>query len=130
MRWASTREQHAYMKQRKMENLERCKLSAAERWMNKKLKETEYKWTRQAQWGYRLFDFWNHKLGIAIEVDGPEHRHDYDLYRDNHNYSNSGIVVLRVKNFNEDEAAKVIEKISTSETWNERRLKMGKKPVR
>lgn len=93
------------------------------------LKTTGYKWKRQRQWGYRLFDFWNTKIGIAVEVDGLTHDKNYDAIRDEYNYKTSGILVLRVRNFNEDDASKVLAQIADSCTWNERRAQLGLKPI-
>ena len=107
-----------------------AKRNPNEKWMSEKLKRTPYKWTRQAQWGYRLFDFWNHKLGIAIEVDGETHNKVYDKIRDKHNHKTSGIIVLRVRNKNEADAKKVIDYIlGVDENWNDRRIKMNIKPL-
>lgn len=121
MRWPTNKEQHAYMKIQQEQNLVACKTVAAERWMADLLKTTGYKWKRQRQWGYRLFDFFNSKLGIAVEVDGPTHDKEYDSVRDRYNYQTSGILVLRVRNFNEDDAARALSEIATAATWNERR---------
>lgn len=119
------KETHAYMKERQKQNIVSCKKSKAEDWMKDKLAETGLKWRRQAEWGYRLFDFWNHKLGIAVEVDGKEHNKEYDSYRDKYNYERSGIIVLRVRNFNEDDAITALSVIGKTEDWLERRKKMG-----
>ena len=129
MRWACTKVESEYMKLNQAKNLVACKSSKAESWMLEKLRKTPFKWTRQARWGYRLFDFWSHELGICVEVDGPEHNKEYDQIRDKYNYCRSAIVVLRVRNFNEDDASKAIKEILSSETWQERkkRIKPGKK---
>jgi len=89
------------------------------------LKTTDYKWSRQARWGWRLFDFWNHTLGIAIEVDGQEHNFENDLLRDSIEWDRSRIIVLRVPNFNDAVASDVLDYISSSKSWNERRLEAG-----
>lgn len=103
-----------------------CQKSAAEAWMADKLASTGMKWTRQAQWGYRLFDFWSAKLGVAVEVDGSEHKKEYDAYRDEYNYRRSGIIVLRVRNMNEEDAQKALLEIaSCKEDWRQRRKSMG-----
>lgn len=119
-----TKEQHEYMKDRQNQNLESCINSKAESWANSRLKETGIKWNRQAQWGYRLFDFWNDKLGIAVEVDGKEHNPNYDKYRDDYNFKRSAILVLRVRNFNDQDMDSAISLINTSDTWIERRIQM------
>jgi len=89
--------------------------------MAAKLRTTPHKWTKQAMWGYRLFDFWSDELGVAVEVDGLEHNAAYDAYRDRYNWCRSAILVLRVKNFDEADAAAALEAISKAETWEERR---------
>jgi very-short-patch-repair endonuclease len=130
MRWTTTKESNQYMAMRKVENLAIAARNPNEIWMKEKLKTTGYKWGQQSRWGYRIFDFWNHKLGIAIEVDGPSHNPVYDSIRDKHNYERSRILVLRVRNMNEADAANVLEKIRTACSWNDRRKKAGLKPVR
>jgi len=103
---------------------ERRAASAAnpnELWMKAKLDTTGLQWTRQAQWGWRLFDFWCHELGIAVEVDGPEHDQAKDAKRDAYNLKRSGILVLRVRNQNEGDAAKALADIQAACTWQERR---------
>lgn len=123
MRWPKNKEEHAYMKMMQAKNKKSSRRSKAESWMKDKLASTGKKWSRQAQWGYRLFDFWNHELGIAVEVDGPEHDKEYDAFRDRHNLKRSGILVLRVRNFNEKDAEVAITTINEASSWKERREK-------
>lgn len=125
LKWPVNREQHAYMKRRQMMNLERATKNQNERWMHDKLMTTSLKWTPQAQWGYRLYDFWNHKKGIAIEVDGAGHDISWDKFRDEYNYQRSGILVLHVRNGKEEDAEKALEAIAKAKTWNERRESLG-----
>lgn len=125
MRWTTSKEESDYMARRQKENVAASKNSKAEAWMAEKLKETGLKWTRQARWGYRLFDFWNAHLGIAVEVDGPEHEKDYDEVRDTYAYLRSGIVVLRVRNFDEFDASLALDSIASSRTWKQRRTEVG-----
>lgn len=94
------------------------------------LRTTGREWTRQAQWGFRLFDFWNRDLGIAVEVDGPGHDLEADTASDRSNLVRSAIVVLRVRNYNEQEAASALEAIRTAEPWNVRRELVGLKAIR
>jgi very-short-patch-repair endonuclease len=129
MKWPKDAEQHAYMRMRQEENIAASKNNPNELWMYEKLKSTPYKWKRQRQWGYRLFDFFCAELGVAVEVDGPEHDPDYDAVRDHYNLTKSGIVVLRVRNRNEDDAMRCLEQIRSAETWNERRAKLGLEPI-
>lgn len=92
--------------------------------MGAHLKKTKLKWTRQAYWGFRLFDFWCHRLGVAVEVDGPEHIRERDEERDQYNFHRSGIIVIRVRNFSEPDAAACLREISKTGPWAERRAAM------
>lgn len=127
--WPRTADQHAYMKMRQAENLARCETIRAEQWALSHLKGTNRKWNRQAQWGYRLFDFWCHDLGIAVEIDGETHDADYDAARDARNYQRSGILVLRVRNYNEEDMERALAVIASSPGWNTRRAELGLKPI-
>jgi very-short-patch-repair endonuclease len=131
MRWVCTKEEAEYMRVNQSNNLAKSKTNKAENWMKAKLDKTGHKWTRQAMWGYRLFDFWCHNLGIAVEVDGANHNNDYDSVRDKYNYCRSAIIVIRVRNMNEYDADNAIKTIMESETWKERKAKVrpGKKLV-
>lgn len=125
LKWTVNKEQSDYMKHRQQENIERSLRNPNENWMAERLKETGMKWTRQARWGYRLFDFWNKDKGIAVEVDGPEHRKDVDAFHDDENYKISGILVIRVRNRNEADADKAIKTIKSAGTWHDRRVLLG-----
>lgn len=120
-----TAEHHAHMQMRQKQNQEQCKRSKAEAWMADKLKATYSHWTRQAQFGYRIVDFWNHEKGIAIEVDGPEHRRERDKESDIRMRGVRGIVVLRVKNWNEADAQAAIDFFMTAIGWQERRAHLN-----
>ena len=93
--------------------------------MAAKLVSTGKKWTRQAMWGCRLFDFWCHEIGCAVEVDGPEHNAKFDAARDQYNYLRSAIVVLRVRNFDEASADDALRQIESMAPWRERRAQVG-----
>ena len=125
LRYTTNKEQHEYIGRRKEQNLSKALVNDNENWMFDKLKQTEWKWKRQSQWGYRIFDFWCHKLGVAIEVDGPEHDEKYDAYRDEYNFRRSGIVVLRVRNKNEPDANECILYLSILDTWKDRKAALG-----
>lgn len=125
LHYATTAGTHAYMRGRQAENKAASACNQNENWFAAKLNETAEKWTRQTQWGYRLFDFWCHELGIAVEIDGREHDPRYDGYRDKYNYLRSGIVVLHVRNRNEEDAARALEFIAKSESWAARRHRLG-----
>ncbi len=115
----------AHMRMRQAQNLSRALRNPNENWLAQRLSDTGVVWARQATWGCRLYDFWSHALGIAIETDGPEHRRGYDAYRDEYNYRRSGIVVLRVRNQNEVDLAEVLAKVASAMTWSERRERLG-----
>jgi very-short-patch-repair endonuclease len=117
--------EHAYMRERAAQNLARAASNPNENWFWRKLEATGKSWTRQAQWGYRIFDFWCHEIGTAVEVDGPEHRAAYDAYRDEYNLRRSGILVLRVKNLNEADATTALAVIAQAETWADRKARLG-----
>ena len=113
---------HNHMKLRNKQNK---KLTKAELWAKNQLdQKAKVKFNTQVIWGYRIFDFWSHELGIAVEIDGSEHDKVYDKKRDNYNYLRSGIVVLRVRNYNTDDLNKAIETINNSDLWLERRAKL------
>lgn len=125
LRWCTNNEQHEYMRERQAQNRERSAKNANELWALEILKTTPYKWTPQAQWGYRIFDFWCAELGVAIELDGKEHDPNYDSYRDEYNYRRSGIVVLRVPNRDGERLNKSIASLSVIGDWKERKERMG-----
>ena len=127
LRWPTSQDEHAYMAMRAKQNIARSKLNSAENWMHARLAETGLKWSRQAQWGYRIFDFWCHRIGCAVEVDGNSHKgcEAYDAYRDKYNFLRSGIVVIRVLNFDEHGADDAIAEIRSMKTWAERKAEMG-----
>lgn len=118
-------EQHQHMDMRQKQNRAVALRNPNEKWMAGLLAQTEHKWTRQARWGWRIFDFWNHTLGIAVEVDGPEHDAERDAERDSYNLRRSGILVLRVRNGNEHDAHRALQEIGRSVTWWERRRAWG-----
>lgn len=93
-------------------NLNKALHNPNEDWMWRKLLETPYFWQRQGLWAYRMFDFWCPDLGIAIEADGPEHDPVREALRDAFALRKAGIVVLRVRNRNEDDAAKAIANLT------------------
>jgi very-short-patch-repair endonuclease len=113
------------MQGRQDQNRARAERNKNENWLAGQLQVTGHRWTRQAAWGYRIFDFWCHELGIAVESDGPEHRPDYDAYRDEYNLRRSGIVVLRIRNMNEADLADALRLVAESETWKERKKRLG-----
>lgn len=128
LKWPINKEESAYMRERKRQNRSRTRRNSNENWAHERLCSlTGLKWTRQAMWGYRLYDNWNAVLGVAVEVDGLEHKYKrgQDLYRDEYNFRRSGIVVLRVRNQNEIDMAFAVDLIRKSRTWEERRNDLG-----
>jgi very-short-patch-repair endonuclease len=125
----ATKEKSDYLLMRQNQNIERSKVNKAENWFNEKLKNSKYKFSRQRRWGYRIYDFWCHQLGLAIEIDGDSHSKGWDELRDKQDFERSRIIVIRVNNFNESEAYKALEYIHHSETWNQRRTAAGMKPI-
>lgn len=129
MRHINRPDQYAYMRERQRQN--RARYVAAEEWAWSRIRATGGNWQRQSIWGCRLFDFFSIGRGIAVEIDGPSHdeQRAYDLARDRYNYFRSGILVIRVKNFDEDDLAAAIREIRKNETRKERRkrvrLEMG-----
>lgn len=113
------------MRMRAEQNKDRSRHNKNEQWAKDILDSTGYKWTPQAQWGYRIFDFWCAKLGVAVEIDGPEHNADYDGYRDEYNFRRSAVVVIRVRNTNDQDMQKAISMLGRIGTWQDRREQMG-----
>ena len=125
LRWVTSREAHAYMRERAEQNKALSKNNPNEQWAKARLDNTPHKWTAQAQWGYRIFDFWCARLGVAVEIDGREHDPEYDAYRDEYNFRRSAVVVLRVRNRNESDMQRVIQALGKISTWADRRESMG-----
>jgi very-short-patch-repair endonuclease len=122
MRQVNTKEQFAYMKKRQEENLARY--VPAEEWAWDEIRKTGAGWVRQAIWGCRIFDFFSIRRGIAIEIDGDTHNKVYDKVRDDYNYYRSGILVLRIKNYNEVDLRNAIKEIKKGETRMDRRKRV------
>jgi very-short-patch-repair endonuclease len=123
MEWPVNSQHHRHMKMRQQQNRVSCLKSPAENEVSKALKKSSRKWTRQAQWGFRLFDFWCSELGVAIEVDGAGHDKVKDAESDKRMFERSGIIVFRLKNF--DPVEPVLKKIEKLESWIKRRENMG-----
>ena len=120
IKWPTTSAEAAHMNEMRARNRILAAHNLNERLMAEKLAATGLKWTPQATWGYRIFDFWNKEKGIAVEVDGPEHRPGWDKLRDFHNWEVSRILVLHVRNRNEGDAARALEIIAKQPSWDER----------
>lgn len=89
--------------------------------MADKLITAGFGFSRNSQWGFRLFDFWLAKYGVAIEVDGQDHDKHKDAEMDAYHRRRSQIIVLRVPNGDETAAAYAISEIIKYGTWQERR---------
>jgi len=100
-------------------------LTKAESWVNERLVKEGLKFSTQSIWRWRIYDFWNHVIGCAIEVDGPEHNIKKDKEKDLSDYNRSGIIVLRIRNFNQDDLDKTIEDIKNMEEWHPRRRRLN-----
>jgi very-short-patch-repair endonuclease len=122
MRWVVKKDQAEYMRKRQEEN--KKKNVEAEKWAEIALKKTNRKWTKQALWGCRIFDFWCAELGIAVEIDGKTHDAEYDNARDKYNFYRSGIIVFRVPNFDEIALQETLKAIEKADSWQIRRVKM------
>lgn len=125
LNYITTKEKTLYMSNLRAECLKNSLANKNENWFAEKLKSAKLGMTRQAIWGYRIFDFWNGGKGVAIEIDGPEHDEKYDRYRDLYNYLRSGIVVLRVRNMNEDDAHEAISLYKSLGTHGARKKALG-----
>lgn len=126
LRFPTTKEESDYMRMRRDQNLKRAAwLKAENEFMQKFLIPTGIKFSRQAQWGYRLFDFWVHDKGVAIEIDGPEHNRGYDAHRDLYNFLRSGIIVLRVRNFHVEDSVAAAKNLVAECSWHDRRACLG-----
>ena len=124
MRWVTNKEQADYMRKRVGQNRNRSMKNKNENDAGTIfLKEDG--WKRQAQWGVRIFDFWNHLKGVAVEIDGPEHHQEYDATRDDYNFYRSGIIVLRVANGDLERMRLVAAQVRGYGSWSERRQSMG-----
>jgi very-short-patch-repair endonuclease len=115
-KWPVNKDMHAYMKAEQESSLVTCRTNANENWMRDILKTSKYNWTRQAQWGYRLFDFWCSTIGVAIELEDPEQDIPISTGDDAYNYTRSGIKVIRVRSRNKTDADNALAEIAKSET--------------
>ena len=125
LKWPTRKEEHAYMFMRLEQNRASSQRNRNENQVASRLSKTARKWKRQAMWGYRIYDFWCHAIGIAIEVDGPEHDANYDAYRDEYNFRRSGIVVLRLDNGDMVRLEEILSLTDRLGTWKDRRILLG-----
>jgi hypothetical protein len=125
--WPTERTGHAEMREQQQQAQAQPR-TAAETWMQPFLAETGVRWTRQAQWGYRLFDFWSHRLGIAIKVEEVP-VDEAARKADDRTFQRSMIHVFRVRAFDDASAAAAVDLIQRASSWNARRAFYGKKPI-
>jgi len=79
-------------------------------------KHTSHKWIPTKEYGFRLFDFYCHDLGIAVEVNKPR-----QITNDKLAYNISGIFVFYTDLSNLDD---LVYNITHQERTKEERIKM------
>lgn len=126
MRWVVTKQHSDYMRKRVRENEVMSYANRTENAVAKILGENSSMiWRRQKQWGVRIFDFWCHQKGVAIEMDGPEHNEAYDRKRDEYVLGRSAIIVIRFKNHDLAGVLKRCADIDQMPDWHTRRVERG-----
>lgn len=127
--WPVNKELQAHMAMRKKQHIDKG-MTKAEKWFFTEIAVfTPYKWTTQARWGFRLFDFWCHYLGCAVEIDGIEHDPVKDKERDSKEWDRSRIVILRIRKFNVHDSRIFLENIKQISPWNDRRRNAKMKEI-
>lgn len=130
--WPITEEQRQRVAKFQRMNKANCKKNVCENIVHAKLKEAGYQFKRQRRWGFRIFDFWCHRLGLAIEVDGKNHNPIFDKKRDDQDFKRSAILVYRIKNehvYNALAIEELLRKIKHTSAWNSRRQLLKKTPI-
>lgn len=97
--------------------------SRSEKWMAKKLAATGRRWVRQAP-----SRFWQFRLGMIVEVNESGGADARTAARDRTAFYERGVIVVRVKEFDESEAAEALRAIGFLEPWNDRRRFLGLPP--
>lgn len=92
--WPTGKEAARHMREMKKKNLGNC--VRAEIWAARLLPKGL---TRQACWGFKIMDFWCAERGVRIEIDGQSHDPLQDYYIDEWFFRRSGILTLRVPNY-------------------------------
>ena len=127
------KERSGKMRKRKKENIIKSRYSKSENWFQKNyvkpfFEETWIKINRQSVWWTRIYDFWCCKKWIAIEIDWwyheTEKKKKKDIKYDRYNLEVSWIIVIRVKNFDEEWAKEAIERLKNSLPRKERRINL------
>lgn len=121
-----TREASERLRGYKYKNLSNSLRNPNENWFAGLLDEScVYSFGRQKLWGHCIFDFWCAKIGVVIEIDGKNHNAEKDRIRDEINFNRSGIVTLRVRNMNEEDAEIAIQEANSELIWWQRRQFIG-----
>lgn len=90
-----------------------------ESWIRGRLLATGLPWTRQPM------RFWQRTLGIAVQLESADRdRHD-DAASDRAELFHRGVMVIRVEEFNDEQAEEAIRAIRFAESWNSRRRAVG-----
>lgn len=97
------------MEWRQKQNLEIAIKNPNENWFYEKIADLPGPWHRQVVWMFRIFDFYNPVLKIAVEIDGPEHDRIKDAKMDEVHLDRFGIRVIRVRNRREKDAKAALE---------------------
>lgn len=124
-------EDHARLREYAAKCLEASRRNPHENRVSAWLNKSGLKWGRQKSLGWRIADFWNHKLGVIVEVDGATHVKRDDEIADAIHAKRSAILVFRVKNKATDsDLTLLLCQIASVKPWNERRAEVRLKPVR
>ena len=123
MRCVVNKEQANYMRRQQNEAKVLSMSNESANWADGILRTSSLQWTRKAIWGCRLFDFWNAKKGVAVELDGP--KPDAGDEENLHARERSGIAVYRLKSFDEAHLRSVMSEAEHLEDWAVRRDRLG-----
>lgn len=119
--WVTNKASADAMRSFKKQNLSR--MVPAEMEVHKGLLFAGLRPTRQACWGKKIMDFWFADKAIRVEVDGPTHDRSKDYSVDEWFFRKSGILTLRIPNYNEDSLKAAIRVIKAEKLrWKNRRL--------
>lgn len=123
--WVKSKKTAGRIKQFKHENLSR--FVKAEQQVYAQLLIEGLKPTRQACWGLKIMDFWFANSAIRVEVDGRTHDKIVDYVTDEWFFRKSGIITLRIPNYDDNSLSSAIHVIKKEKlTWKKRRLLCNK----
>jgi len=74
---------------------------------------------------FRIFDFWSHKYGCVVEVDGATHDPIKDYLRDEAFFRRYAIITLRVRNGHQEDINWLRRVLPRLGTWKTRHRNMG-----